>query len=604
MCLTKWVQSAAKKEPSKFADVISCPTCRESFPLPPGGVGSLRSNFFITKLKEKHSIEQKLDSNEVPISCTSCSAFSSGSAIARCVDCNDFFCADCITAHKKMRLLKDHKILTLDELRSGKLTMSNLPEQELCSKHKGEVLRYHCETCDEPTCRECMAIDHPQPQHKHVDLKTIATKRGSDLKELAMSCEEVLKEIKAALKDDAKLMSQLEANVKKAKSDHMWLAEELKSKILTMVAENSIRITENLQQAELKQKSDIEKHSKDLQVIKQRLEYVLKVAHQLTDNGSEHDLVTTYASLSSVLTELGKVKAASADKSLAVVKLEPIKEYIQKLGVLGAFTPYSNWVLEKEFEVMGDQSHVIADENSITVSNGASLYIFDIKGNEQAKIDAPLATPYGSHYTYKYMNGIAKNSDGLYFVASKSNVKILDPNKEPYNYTQLVGCTPPQEFSAVTLDEQDRVVVCEYTYTCNNDKASGSFIKIYKDGVCEKTLPLLVPASYRAYVALPADGNFVVSSSRGVHVYSPEGLLRYGFEQPEGEKVEFHGVCCTKYNEIFAATSAGIHRYSTKGEYLGVVTREVESAQDIALRDDDNELIVVTNNKVKVFRLN
>ncbi|XP_072047206.1 E3 ubiquitin-protein ligase TRIM56-like [Amphiura filiformis] len=151
-CLTSWAQSSAKKHPDKYKDAVSCPTCREDFPLPKDGVKELRTNFFVSKLKERNEIMRNLHEKDAKIPCTSCDN-SDNQAVGRCVECNDFLCKKFVDIHKSVRVLKQHHVLTLEELRTGKLIMHNLPEQEMCSKHKGEKLhekdaKIPCTSCD------------------------------------------------------------------------------------------------------------------------------------------------------------------------------------------------------------------------------------------------------------------------------------------------------------------------------------------------------------------------------------------------------------------------------------------------------------------------
>ncbi len=144
-CLSSWAQTSAERNPEKYKNAVPCPNCREDFPLPKGGVKELKTNFFVSKLKERNELQKKLHQKGAKIPCTSCEeAGSASEAVGRCVECNDFLCDKCVAVHKSVRVLKHHHVLTLEELRTGKLTMQNLPEQEICPKHKGDftVLLY------------------------------------------------------------------------------------------------------------------------------------------------------------------------------------------------------------------------------------------------------------------------------------------------------------------------------------------------------------------------------------------------------------------------------------------------------------------------------
>ena len=67
-------------------------------------------------------------------------------------------------------------------------------------------------------------------------------------------------------------------------------------------------------------------------------------------------------------------------------------------------------------------------------------------------------------------------------------------------------------------------------------------------------------------------------------------------------------VCCShKYGEIFVGNfckPGGVYRYTSDGEYLGVVTDEVNNPRSIALSNDERELFVVDGCRpnVKIFQ--
>ena len=93
-CLREW--SKNKK------DEIICPLCREPTPLPSNGVDGLRSNFFVTKLKDRKAVSRQLMDKDVKIMCTSCDVSDGNEAVARCLECDDFLCDNCLKVCKAM----------------------------------------------------------------------------------------------------------------------------------------------------------------------------------------------------------------------------------------------------------------------------------------------------------------------------------------------------------------------------------------------------------------------------------------------------------------------------------------------------------------------
>ena len=76
-----------------------------------------------------------------------------GAAAGKCLTCEEFLCADCLTAHKRVKITKDHEIEEF-ETEASQLESSKQSLLEMyCSKHPKEKLMYYCETCEKLNCR-------------------------------------------------------------------------------------------------------------------------------------------------------------------------------------------------------------------------------------------------------------------------------------------------------------------------------------------------------------------------------------------------------------------------------------------------------------------
>ena len=72
-----------------------------------------------------------------PTKCTNCE--DSSQATARCLDCVENLCTNCVFAHKRIRQTKDHRILTFDEIQANEVKdIIRCPS--FCSVHPREVL--------------------------------------------------------------------------------------------------------------------------------------------------------------------------------------------------------------------------------------------------------------------------------------------------------------------------------------------------------------------------------------------------------------------------------------------------------------------------------
>lgn len=97
----------------------------------------------------------------------------------------EFLCSQCVAAHRRTRLTKEHEVIALNDLQAQKEVQEKLHRPLLCAVHEREVLKYFCETCDEPVCRECLIIEHRE--HHYGYLKDVDKKHRSEVGVLVMN---------------------------------------------------------------------------------------------------------------------------------------------------------------------------------------------------------------------------------------------------------------------------------------------------------------------------------------------------------------------------------------------------------------------------------
>lgn len=112
--------------------------------------------------------------------CSSCS--DDANATSWCVDCSEYICDNCVQAHQRLKITKDHTIKPKEEATTDSQNGSNTNKNLLCSVHTQEKLSLFCETCDKLTCRDCQLVDHRD--HKYKFAHEIATETRTSLSSL------------------------------------------------------------------------------------------------------------------------------------------------------------------------------------------------------------------------------------------------------------------------------------------------------------------------------------------------------------------------------------------------------------------------------------
>ncbi|XP_035671731.1 tripartite motif-containing protein 2-like isoform X2 [Branchiostoma floridae] len=215
-CLVRYVADRSHK--------FECPTCGQETCLTERGVARLKDNFFISNLCDTLSM-QRGRVKEKKVSCAICSD-EDAEATSRCLECADFLCPDCATSHCRTRFTRGHHVVTLEDLQSGRFEEQLRSKQEVyCDMHQGEVVRFYCESCDNPVCRDCVVVEHKD--HKHADIKDVVGKSRLLLEGLLKSTRQKIPEFEFALAEVHQVQEMKKSERDRVEIDIKQRAKEL-----------------------------------------------------------------------------------------------------------------------------------------------------------------------------------------------------------------------------------------------------------------------------------------------------------------------------------------------------------------------------------------
>ena len=124
----------------------------------------LPSNFFVNNLLATMALSD--ESSAKRILCGHCD--SDDAAQSRCDDCGIFLCEFCTESHKRARSTKHHDLSTMEEIKSNPGSQK-IAEKTRCSKHKDEIIKLFCKTCQTTICRDCTIVDHQGHKYGFVE---------------------------------------------------------------------------------------------------------------------------------------------------------------------------------------------------------------------------------------------------------------------------------------------------------------------------------------------------------------------------------------------------------------------------------------------------
>ena len=219
---------------TKDGPSLTCPTCRHIVPLSERGVAGLQSDFHIDHLFEiQDSFNKAKDENA-----TNCGNCENGKATGYCNDCGDFLCDKCQAAHKIVKYTREHKLISLDELKA-QVTSLVPPKKAVphCPKHSENSLKIYCDTCSTLICTDCTIRLHKD--HNYDLVADVLTKHKEELVSSLKPVKEKLDSVKRALKDfDARAKAihdqraTIEANIHKEIDEQHQLLDQRRAEVV------------------------------------------------------------------------------------------------------------------------------------------------------------------------------------------------------------------------------------------------------------------------------------------------------------------------------------------------------------------------------------
>ncbi|EZA57526.1 B-box type zinc finger protein ncl-1 [Ooceraea biroi] len=149
------------------------------------------------------------------VRCTGCKSTAEADAVARCFDCANFLCPNCVMAHQFMLCFEGHR---LSNLGNPKLeTVGN--GVHFCSRHKQEILKYFCRNCTVPVCKECTLSEHTAPLHDCAHISEVGTQQLEAMARTLQECRAKTVDARAVVKQADHHAARLQVQYHKAQNE-------------------------------------------------------------------------------------------------------------------------------------------------------------------------------------------------------------------------------------------------------------------------------------------------------------------------------------------------------------------------------------------------
>ncbi|KAI8498629.1 hypothetical protein Bbelb_238310 [Branchiostoma belcheri] len=308
-----------EEETNKFP----CPICRTETVLPEGGVAELKDNFFILSLRDAVETHRTLANND-KMPCDVCEEV----ATCGCVVCEEFLCEDCARTHRRAKRTRGHdEVIGVAELsqqlisKARSFKSTSLP---MCPKHGDEKLKFYCETCQSPICRDCTVLQHKD--HKYGLLADVV----SDVRAKAK-----IVEYRDITEIAAKKQAELDTKSKKAADDIDAAAEEEIKYYTGLVRRKQTELKEKLAAVTAARSKQLSATADSVESTLGCLSSTVDFSQKVVEHGSDFNVMNVYCDVTARLESLLKGPTPDIPDDISYVRFEPRTERRETEIILG-----------------------------------------------------------------------------------------------------------------------------------------------------------------------------------------------------------------------------------------------------------------------------
>ncbi|XP_078614310.1 uncharacterized protein LOC144883591 [Branchiostoma floridae x Branchiostoma japonicum] len=283
------------------------------------GVAKLKDNFFVESLKDTVDVHKKLNNEGESLVCGSCETKSGAEFF--CTECGDFLCDECATMHRRMKVLRGHQMIGVEQLKAEsdtvKIKSRPLPP---CRIHSHETLKLFCIDCSEAICQLCTVLSHKD--HKYEYFADTAVKAKEDILALLAKTEKKMVDLKNADQQAHAQKTELEKNVTETIEKIKRKAEQTRKNLVALVNQQEAELLDCVATVSQTRSKEFSTAIEEIETATVALESAAEFGRNIVEHGSEFDIMAVSADVNSRLKRLLQVDLADITDEL------PAKAYM------------------------------------------------------------------------------------------------------------------------------------------------------------------------------------------------------------------------------------------------------------------------------------
>ena len=339
-----------------------CCLCPEVFTLTsieefPTNTATLQLVELVTKYQET--------SKQAPPLCQSCLYESqAGMAVASCLHCDIFLCTSCVTVHKKLRVTSAHRVVSIDDIKSGKVDLNSVlnQKQDLCATHHDKPMDLFCKKEECFLCLGCAIVQHRD--HQYDFISQIVEEQKQDIKL-------VLPHIKAKINQLGRAIADVEKRqmlIQKRNEENVLTIEETFEGIITVIMQRKEEILHKINGAVHRRIQSLNKQLNEMEILLHKMKQYLEFTEETTKSKRNHmvmcmkNLITDRGR--SLVEQCNQTKFAPSELLPRKVEFQTLEGITMMIKQLGTIPLIKNCVVE-----MDKTSHENLSQFTLTVKN-------------------------------------------------------------------------------------------------------------------------------------------------------------------------------------------------------------------------------------------
>ena len=283
------------------AKTFPCPKCNSECTLRSNqNVAQLPSVFFIKNLLEIMTIQRKAKASAP---CSRCL----DPAINHCATCEMFMCKDCSEWHNTWPAIRNHHVLSVQELSNPK-SQVKMKKELYCMIHNDKMLEYYCQTCKKLTCVHCLVLYHQKQSHSLVAVNEIAQKQKETLQSNVAAFDEKLSEGKEALNNIYEVKKSLEQSAKDAKHQIKEQKERILKDMVEKLDEKAKKMYKEVDKVYDELQSELTNQCNEIKVYLDKIQASQSLQKNLLKRGSIEEILSSQKLIDENIEKLGNEK--------------------------------------------------------------------------------------------------------------------------------------------------------------------------------------------------------------------------------------------------------------------------------------------------------